>query len=132
MGRRRHPRTCTTMRRTFDNRQAAPQGRGAERRVTLLNSERLGWMALWLMVLSATSAQAAAPPAPAVAVPDEPAQWLDRMNKALTTTNYDGTYSLWLGGKVELLRIIHRVQDGVVSERLVSLDGSGREFIRTG
>jgi len=89
-------------------------------------------MALWLMVLSATSAQAAAPPAPAVAVPDEPAQWLDRMNKALTTTNYDGTYSLWLGGKVELLRIIHRVQDGVVSERLVSLDGSGREFIRTG
>src|SRR6185437_5013154 len=79
MGRRRDPRTCTTMRRP------------------LLNSERLGWMALWLMVLSATSARAAAPPAPAQAVPDEPAQWLDRMNKALTTTNYDGTYSLWLG-----------------------------------
>jgi len=33
---------------------------------------------------------------------------------------------------VEMLRIIHRVKDGVVSERLVSLDGSGREFIRTG
>ena len=33
---------------------------------------------------------------------------------------------------VEMLRIIHRVQDGVVSERLASLDGSGREFIRTG
>ena len=31
-----------------------------------------------------------------------------------------------------MLRIIHRVQDGVVSERLASLDGSGREFIRTG
>ena len=31
-----------------------------------------------------------------------------------------------------MLRIIHRVQDGAVSERLVSLDGSGREFIRTG
>ena len=79
-----------------------------------------------------TSARAASPPAPAATAPDEPAQWLDRMNKALTSTNYDGTYSLWLGGKVELLRIIHRVQDGVVSERLVSLDGSGREFIRTG
>jgi len=33
---------------------------------------------------------------------------------------------------VEMLRIIHRVQDGTVSERLASLDGSGREFIRTG
>ena len=31
-----------------------------------------------------------------------------------------------------MLRIIHRVQDGTVSERLASLDGSGREFIRTG
>src|SRR5262245_35368218 len=31
-----------------------------------------------------------------------------------------------------MLRIIHRVQNGEVMERLVSLDGSGREFIRTG
>jgi sigma-E factor negative regulatory protein RseB len=31
-----------------------------------------------------------------------------------------------------MLRIIHRVQDGAVAERLVSLDGSGREFIRSG
>jgi sigma-E factor negative regulatory protein RseB len=31
-----------------------------------------------------------------------------------------------------MLRIIHRVQNVAVSERLVSLDGSGREFIRTG
>jgi sigma-E factor negative regulatory protein RseB len=54
------------------------------------------------------------------------------MNKALATRNYDGTFSHWHGGRVELLRIIHRVQDGVVSERLASLDGSGREFIRTG
>ena len=60
------------------------------------------------------------------------AQWLERMNHALTTRNYDGTFSHWHGGHVEMLRIIHRVQDGSVSERLVSLDGSGREFIRTG
>jgi sigma-E factor negative regulatory protein RseB len=33
---------------------------------------------------------------------------------------------------VEMLRIIHRVKDGQTNERLVSLDGSGREFIRTG
>ncbi|MBV8146153.1 MAG: MucB/RseB C-terminal domain-containing protein [Gammaproteobacteria bacterium] len=61
-----------------------------------------------------------------------PAQWLERMDHALTTRNYDGTFSHWQGGRVEMLRIIHRVQDGVVAERLASLDGSGREFIRTG
>jgi len=61
-----------------------------------------------------------------------PAQWLERMNQALTTRNYDGTFTHWQGGAVETLRIIHRLQDGQVAERLVSLDGSGREFIRTG
>jgi sigma-E factor negative regulatory protein RseB len=66
------------------------------------------------------------------ALADEPAQWLERMNQALTSRNYDGTFSHWHGGQVEMLRIIHRVQDGTVSERLASLDGSGREFIRTG
>ena len=66
------------------------------------------------------------------ALADDSAQWLERMNKALTTRNYDGTFSHWHGGQVEMLRIIHRVQDGAVSERLASLDGSGREFIRTG
>src|ERR1700761_1080796 len=67
-----------------------------------------------------------------VAVADEPGKWLERMNEALTSRNYDGTFSHWQGGKVEMLRIIHRVQNGAVSERLVSLDGSGREFIRAG
>ncbi len=61
-----------------------------------------------------------------------PTHWLERMNQALTTRNYDGTFSHWHGGHVEMLRIIHRVQDGTVSERLASLDGSGREFVRTG
>ena len=61
-----------------------------------------------------------------------PAQWLERMNQALTMRNYEGTFSHWQGGRVEMLRILHRVQDGSVAERLASLDGSGREFIRTG
>ena len=73
-------------------------------------------------------------PAPAqkTSLASAPAHWLERMNEALTTRNYDGTFSHWHGGHVEMLRIIHRVQDGTVSERLASLDGSGREFIRTG
>jgi sigma-E factor negative regulatory protein RseB len=71
-------------------------------------------------------------PAQKTAPGDTPAQWLERMNQALTTRNYDGTFAHWQGGRVEMLRIIHRVQEGAVSERLASLDGSGREFIRTG
>src|SRR5215813_15322659 len=81
--------------------------------------ERFGWIALAMVVATAVAAE-------------EPTQWLERMNQALTTRNYDGTFSHWHGGKVEMLRIIHRVQDGEVAERLVSLDGSGREFIRSG
>src|SRR4030081_3800798 len=59
--------------------------------------------------------------------PDQaPAQWLERMNEALTTRNYDGTFSHWHGGHVEMLRIIHRVQDGAGAERLRSPVGCGR------
>lgn len=88
-------------------------------RSRIRSSERIGWLALALAIAGVASA-------------DEPAKWLERMNHALTTLSYDGTFAHWEGGKVEMLRIIHRVQDGTVSERLVSLDGSGREFIRTG
>jgi sigma-E factor negative regulatory protein RseB len=82
--------------------------------------------------LSASARAADVAPAAKTAQEHSPTQWLERMNDALTTRNYDGTFSHWHGGRVEMLRIIHRVQNGVVSERLVSLDGSGREFIRTG
>jgi sigma-E factor negative regulatory protein RseB len=54
------------------------------------------------------------------------------MNKALTSLNYDGVFSHVQNGEIETLRIIHRVLGSEVMERLVSLDGSGREFIRTG
>jgi sigma-E factor negative regulatory protein RseB len=55
--------------------------------------------------------------------------WLERMNRALATRNYDGTFFHLRNGKVETLRIIHRVDKGKVAERLVSLD-SGREIVR--
>jgi len=41
-------------------------------------------------------------------------------------------FSHWQDGRVEMLRIVHRNQNGQITERLASLDGSGREFIRTG
>ena len=61
---------------------------------------------------------------------DDPRVWLQRMNKALATRNYDGTFFHISGGRVETMRIVHRVRSGRVTERLQSLDGSGREFVR--
>ncbi len=62
----------------------------------------------------------------------EPQEWLERMNRALTTRNYVGVFTHIHGDRSETLRIIHRVRGRDVSERLMSLDGSGREFIREG
>ncbi len=61
---------------------------------------------------------------------DDPREWLEKMNKALATRNYDGTFLHISGGRVETMRIVHRVRSGRVTERLQSLDGSGREFVR--
>jgi negative regulator of sigma E activity len=57
--------------------------------------------------------------------------WLERMSRALATSNYDVRFLHLTGGHAENMRIIHRVADGAVTERLVSLDGSGREVVRT-
>lgn len=67
-----------------------------------------------------------------VALGAEPREWLERMNHALTTRNYIGVFTHNHGGRVETLRIIHRVRGNDVSERLLALDGPGREFIREG
>lgn len=79
---------------------------------------------LWLVVMTMASAVAFAA--------DTPQYWLDRMNTALTTRNYVGVFSHWQSGRLETLRIVHRVVDGKVTERLESLDGSGRQFVSDG
>lgn len=61
---------------------------------------------------------------------DDPREWLEKMNHALATRNYDGTFFHLSDGRVETMRIVHRVRAGRVTERLLSLDGSGREFVR--
>jgi sigma-E factor negative regulatory protein RseB len=62
----------------------------------------------------------------------EPKEWLERMNHALTARNYVGVFTHMRGDRAETLRIIHRVRGKDISERLLSLDGSEREFIREG
>ncbi len=90
--------------------------------VNYLQLKRAGVVAL-AMVL-ATVAQAT----------DSARDWITRMNRALLTRNYEGVLIHQTGAMREVKRIIHRVQDGRMSERLsvVSSDGPGLEFIRNG
>jgi len=69
---------------------------------------------------------------PIAAVADDAREWLERVNRALAEQSYEGTFFHDRGGQSESLRIHHRVKNGEVAERLVSLDGSRREFIRLG
>jgi sigma-E factor negative regulatory protein RseB len=57
-------------------------------------------------------------------------EWLVRMTAALNNTSYVGEFVSESADRTERLAITHRVRDGVVSERLVSLSGSGRELVR--
>lgn len=56
--------------------------------------------------------------------------WLDRMNSAIEELSYVGTFVHLHDGKAETMRVAHRHENGKVTERIVSLDGVGREIIR--
>jgi sigma-E factor negative regulatory protein RseB len=81
------------------------------------------WLATIVLATAATAAHASG---------DEPRGWLERMTTALATLNYDGLFTHTTATQSESMRIVHRVDEsGRSLERLVSLDGSGREVIRT-
>lgn len=62
---------------------------------------------------------------------DDARAWLERMHQALTKSNYEGTFFHLSEGRVETMHIVHRMKAGHMTERLQSLDGSGREFVRS-
>jgi sigma-E factor negative regulatory protein RseB len=63
---------------------------------------------------------------------DDPRDWLARTDQALSNRNYEGVFVHEHAGESETLRVIHRADGNGVAERLLSMDGSGREFIRKG
>jgi sigma-E factor negative regulatory protein RseB len=75
---------------------------------------------------------AAGPAAVADAAGDDSRAWLARTDTALSNRNYEGVFVHEHAGESETLRVIHRVDGEGVAERLQSMDGSGREFIRKG
>jgi sigma-E factor negative regulatory protein RseB len=68
---------------------------------------------------------------PARATPEEAQAWLARMTEALATREYDGLFTHSNRRQSESMRIVHRMDGERSVERLVSLDGSGREIVRT-
>lgn len=68
--------------------------------------------------------------ASAVAAADDARALLARMERALASRNYQGVFVHEHDGHSETLKIIHRAEGGGFTERIVSLDGSGREVLR--
>ena len=69
--------------------------------------------------------------APVLATADEEARaLLERVERAVETLNYEGTFVHIVDGQVDTMYVVHRYHDGVATERLVSLDGPRREIIR--
>lgn len=66
------------------------------------------------------------------ATAQEARAWLERMNRAVSDLNYRGTFVHVLDGTAETLHIVHRNADGQSGERIVSMDGVGREIVRQG
>jgi sigma-E factor negative regulatory protein RseB len=58
--------------------------------------------------------------------------WLQKMYHAAHTLNYEGTFVYGQHERLSSMRIIHRVTPEGEKERLISMDGTGREVIRDG
>jgi sigma-E factor negative regulatory protein RseB len=73
----------------------------------------------------------AAMPALSAATADEARVWIERMNKAVVERNFDGVLERkWIGGSA-MLRVIHRMKDSQLSERVIFF-GSSYENTRNG
>jgi sigma-E factor negative regulatory protein RseB len=60
------------------------------------------------------------------------ASWIASMNSAVEELNYRGVFVHMQGPTVETLLIVHANDNGHITERIMSLDGAGREIIRNG
>lgn len=71
--------------------------------------------------------------APVAAQADlSPQEWLERMSRAVQTSDYEGTVIRNSGSRSETLKVVHAVSDGVIREKLVAQEGDGLEIVRIG
>lgn len=87
----------------------------------------------WATHLAGVALLAVGAAAPAGQSSQDSAQaWIQRMNKAVVDSNYDGVLRQTFGRRAEVFRIIHRHEDGELVERVIATDGSGYEQKRKG
>jgi sigma-E factor negative regulatory protein RseB len=77
----------------------------------------------WFGALALTTVAASA---------QDAASWIARMNSAVEELNYRGVFVHMQAATAETLLIVHANNNGRVTERIMSLDGAGREIIRDG
>ena len=63
---------------------------------------------------------------------ERPGDWLQKMNTAVRTTNYEGTVIRIQDDVAEAIKVVHVVADGVVREKVNIQEGNGLEIIRNG
>ena len=61
-----------------------------------------------------------------------PDELLDRMAHVVTVIDYEGTVIRRKNGDFEALKIVHKIIDGVINEKLSTQEGNGLEIIRIG
>lgn len=61
-----------------------------------------------------------------------PEEWLHRMSDAVQTLDFEGTVIRRQGGDVQPLKVVHKMIEGIVNERIVVQEGNGLEVIRVG
>lgn len=79
-----------------------------------------------LIALMATAMQAAARDRVS------PEEWLQKMSSAVQTLDYEGIVIRQQNGELQPLRVVHKMIEGVVNERIVVQEGNGLEVIRVG
>jgi sigma-E factor negative regulatory protein RseB len=80
-----------------------------------------------VLLCAAASLLGAAP-----AVADDAVAWLLKVSEAGRQANYQGTVVYRDGQRMDVMRLVHRQQDGRVQERLTSLNGRPRDILREG
>ena len=61
-----------------------------------------------------------------------PEDWLNRMSSAVASIDYEGTVIRRHNGETRALKVVHKVVDGVVNEKVITQEGKGLEIIRIG
>ena len=61
---------------------------------------------------------------------DDVQQWLTRMDQAPASISYRGTLVRMGNGRMDTLRVVHRVDEDGIRERIQALDGPPREVLR--